>query len=132
MIATIANRGDAPAVVFLDCEITETGLSTDVGSFPGGEKIDPNSEVMVQFQWRHYSEENAGITCEVLTPTQLVEDDAFGGGSASATSLDWYQPDSGGDASILPVIIAISLGVVIMGLYIYRSISNKDEEEELF
>ena len=132
MIATIANRGDAPAVVFLDCEITETGLSTDVGSFPGGEKIDPNTEVMVQFQWRHYSEENAGITCEVLTPTQLVEDDAFGGGSASATSLDWYQPDSGGDASILPVIIAISLGVVIMGLYIYRSISNKDEEEELF
>ena len=132
MIATIANRGDAPAVVFLDCEITETGQSTDVGSFPGGERIDPNSEVMFQFQWRHYSEENVGITCEVLTPTQLVEDDAFGGGSASANSLDWYQPDSGDDTSILPVIIAIISGAAIMGLFIYRSISQKEDEDELF
>ena len=130
MLATIANRGSASAVVYLGCDITETGVDTNVGSYPGGEKIDPNTEVTIQFSWRHNAEEEVGITCEILTPTQLVEDDAFGGGSASAESITWYQPGDNEDGSILPIVIALLIGASVTGYAFFRMSKQSDSDDE--
>ncbi len=131
MAATITNQGTASAVFFLSCEITETEVSTSVApTFPGGEKIDPGAEVTIDFTWRHNAEGDAGITCEILTPSQLVDDDAFGGGSASSASINWYQPDDD-EGSAIPIIIALLIGAAITGFASYRMMqrTNSDDEE---
>ncbi|MDG1533302.1 MAG: hypothetical protein P8Q35_02505 [Candidatus Thalassarchaeaceae archaeon] len=131
MAATITNQGTASAVFFLSCEVTETGVSTSVTpTFPGGEKIDPGTEVTIYFTWRHNTEGDAGITCNILTPSQLVDDDAFGGGSASSASINWYQPDDDEEGSAIPILIALLVGAAITGFASYRMMQRTSSDEE--
>lgn len=127
LIATIANRGTAPAVVYFNCDVTETGLAAQMTSFPGG-LIDPGEEVGIQFSWMNSDEDIASLTCEVLTPTQLVEDDAFGGGTASTTQIVWYDAEEE-EGSIIPIIVAIFLALVVMAGFILRLTGHQDIDE---
>ena len=73
MMATIANRGTAPAIVYFTCDVTETGIAAQMTSYPGG-LVEAGEEVTIQFSWMNSDVENASLTCEILTPTQLVDE----------------------------------------------------------
>lgn len=127
LIATIANRGTAPAVVYFNCDVTETGLAAQMTSFPGG-LIEAGEEVGIQFSWMNSDEDIASLTCEILTPTQLVEEDAFGGGTASTTQIVWYDAEEG-EGSIIPIIVAIFLALAVMAGFILRMTGHQDLDE---
>ena len=85
----------------------------------------------IQFSWHHNAEEEVGITCEILTPTQLVEDDAFGGGIASSTQITWFDAEDG-DGSIIPIVAAIFIAVAGMAAFLLRiSKKSQDEDEDM-
>ncbi len=128
LIATIANRGSAPAVVYFNCDVTETGLDAHMTSFPGG-LIEAGEEVGIQFSWMNSDEDLASLTCEILTPTQLVEEDAFGGGTASTTQITWYDAEEE-EGSIIPITVAICLALVIMAGFILRMTKTRDLDED--
>ena len=130
MIATIANRGTAPAIVYFDCDVSETGSSAQMTTYPGG-LIEAGEEVGIQFSWMNSEVDLASLTCEILTPTQLVEDDAFGGGTASSSQITWFDAEDD-DGSIIPIAAAISLAVAGMAAFLLRiSKKSQDEDEDM-
>jgi hypothetical protein len=130
LIATIANRGTAPAIVYFDCDVSETGSSAQMTTYPGG-LIEAGEEVGIQFSWMNSEVDLASLTCEILTPTQLVEDDAFGGGTASSTQITWFDAEDG-DGSIIPIVAAIFIAVAGMAAFLLRiSKKSQDEDEDM-
>ena len=68
--AVLANRGSAPANLFFDCDVAETGMAADIGGYQNV-NIDAGEEVEVFFGWRNSVEGTFSLTCEVLTPCLL-------------------------------------------------------------
>jgi len=132
LFATIANRGTAPAIVYFTCDVTETGSAAQMTSYPGG-LIEAGEEVTIQFSWMNSETELASLTCEILTPTQLVEDDAFGGGTATTEQITWIDAADDEGGSILPVVVAFVIAVLAMAAFFFKMTkSSKDDEEELY
>lgn len=130
LIATIANRGTAPAVVYFDCDVAENGLAAQITSYPGG-LIEAGEEVGIQFSWMNSDEDLASLSCEILTPSQLVEEDAFGGGTASSAQITWYDAEDE-EGSIIPIIAAIFIAIVAMSGFFMRMMKrNSDEDEDI-
>ena len=132
MMATIANRGTAPAIVFFTCDVTETGTAAQMTSYPGGLVV-AGEEVTIQFSWMNSDVDNASLTCEILTPTQLVEEDAFGGGTASSDQITWIDSPDDESGSIIPVLIAFVIAALAMAVFFFKmSKSSEEDEEELY
>ena len=91
--AVLANRGGASANLFFDCNVAETGMSADIGGYQNV-MIDAGEEVEVFFDWRNNEPGTLSLTCEVLTPSQLVDyenSQAFGGGTMSTEPILWEE-----------------------------------------
>lgn len=132
MMATIANRGTAPAIVYFTCDVTETGSAAQTTSYPGG-LVEAGEEVIIQFTWMNSDVDNASLTCEILTPTQLVDENAFGGGAASSEQINWVDAEDDEEGSILPVAVAFVIGILGMGAFFFKMTkSSEDDEEELY
>ena len=132
LMATIANRGTAPAIVYFTCDVSETGTAAQMTSYPGG-LVEEGEEVTIQFSWMNSDVDNASLTCEILTPTQLVEEDAFGGGTASSDKITWIDPTDDEGGSIIPVLAAFVIATVAMGAFFFKmSKSSEEDEEELY
>ena len=132
MMATIANRGTAPAIVYFTCDVTETGSAAQTTSYPGG-LVEAGEEVIIQFTWMNSDVDNASLTCEILTPTQLVDENAFGGGAASSEQITWVDAEDDEEGSILPVAVAFVIGILGMGAFFFKMTkSSEDNEEELY
>ena len=132
MMATIANRGTAPAIVYFTCDVTETGSAAQTTSYPGG-LVEAGEEVIIQFTWMNSDVDNASLTCEILTPTQLVDENAFGGGAASSEQITWVDAEDDEEGSILPVGVAFVIGILGMGAFFFKMTkSSEDDEEELY
>ena len=132
MMATIANRGTAPAIVYFTCDVTETGFAAQTTSYPGG-LVEAGEEVIIQFTWMNSDVDNASLTCEILTPTQLVDENAFGGGAASSEQITWVDAEDDEEGSILPVAVVFVIGILGMGAFFFRMTkSSEDDEEELY
>ena len=132
MMATIANRGTAPAIVYFTCDVTETGSAAQTTSYPGG-LVEAGEEVIIQFTWMNSDVDNASLTCEILTPTQLVDENAFGGGTASSEQITWVDAEDEEDGSILPVAVAFVIAILGMGAFFFKMTkSSEDNEEELY
>ena len=129
LMATIANRGTAPAIVYFTCDVTETGAAAQMTSYPGG-LVEAGEEVTIQFSWMNSDVDNASLTCEILTPTQLVDEDAFGGGTASSEQITWVDAEDDEDGSILPVVVAFAIAVVAMAAFFFRMTKSSGEDEE--
>ena len=129
MLATIANRGSAPAVVYIACDIAQTDEAADIGGWRG-ERIDPGAEVTIQFPWRNAIEGQFSLECRILTPTQLVDEYAFGGGTITSDEVTWYDPGDDDDGSIIPIIIVLLLSCVMMGFFVLRMIAKPLEDDE--
>ena len=131
LLATIANRGTAPATVYFTCDVSESGVAAQMTSYPGG-LIEAGEEIAIQFSWMNSDTDLASLTCEILTPTQLVEEDAFGGGIASTGQITWFDPPDE-EGSIIPIVVAIFIAIATMAAFFFRMTkSSEDEEEELY
>ena len=125
--AVLTNSGSAAAVVAISCFIPSTGSDADISpSYPNA-MIGPNSSSEIDFRWRVAEKGNYALSCEILTPTQLVEDTAFGGGESSSSVINWSEEDAEGEGVqfLFPVLIAIIVG---MGFFGYFASSRRQIE----
>ena len=127
--AVLANRGGASANLFIDCNITETGMSADIGGYQNV-MIDAGEEVEVFFDWRNNKPGTLSLTCEVLTPTQLVDyenSQAFGGGTMSTEPILWEEINDE-SFNMIPILIVIIIIMISAGVYFVHNLS-KDAQE---
>ena len=127
--AVLANRGSAPANLFFDCDVAETGMAADIGGYQNV-NIDAGEEVEVFFGWRNSVEGTFGLTCEVLTPTQLVDfekSQAFGGGNMSTQSITWEEIDED-SFNMIPILIVIIIVMISGGVYFVHNLSRNAEQ----
>tara|TARA_B100001778_G_scaffold41899_1_gene30131 strand:+ start:2145 stop:3857 length:1713 start_codon:yes stop_codon:yes gene_type:complete len=127
--AVLANRGTASANLFFDCEITETGMSADIGGYQNV-IIDAGEEIEVFFGWRNIDAGIFGLTCEVLTPTQLVDfenSQAFGGGQISTESITWEEINDD-SFNMIPILIVIIISMISGGVYFVHNLSRNAEQ----
>ena len=123
ILARLANRGTASALLYFTCDVVETGLEADIGGYQEV-RIDAGESMEVSFGWRSSEVGDATLSCRVLTPSQLVEDDAFGGGSMSTGLATWTEPTEDDSLPILPLLAAIVVGVGIAGMTMLRRASD--------
>ena len=128
VIAGLANRGTAAALLYFTCEVTETGMEADIGGYQQA-RIDPGESVEVSFGWRHSQTGDASLTCRILTPTQLVSDDAFGGGSMTTETATWTEPAEDDSLPVLPLLAAIIVAMAIAGATMLRRASDAIVED---
>ena len=69
---------------------------------------------------------------QILTPTQLANEDAFGGGTASSEQITWINAEDDDEGTLLPVIIAFVIAVLGMAAFFFRMTKSSDEDEELY
>jgi len=127
--AVLANRGTASANLFFDCEITETGMSADIGGYQNV-IIDAGEQIEVFFGWRNIDAGIFGLTCEVLTPTQLVDfenSQAFGGGQISTESITWEEINDD-SFNMIPILIVIIISMISGGVYFVHNLSRNAEQ----
>ncbi|MDB4865617.1 hypothetical protein OAI00_04555 [Euryarchaeota archaeon] len=127
--AIIANRGTVSANIYFDCDVTESGLAADIGGYQGA-MIDSGEEIELNFGWRNNDQGEFGLSCEILTPTQLVDYEnstAFGGGEFSTSTINWE--DSKDDSfNMIPIFIVIIIIIISGGVYFVHHLSNDAEE----
>ena len=129
ILARLANRGTASALLYFTCDVVETGLEANIGGYQEV-GIDAGESVEVSFGWRNSEVGDATLSCRVLTPSQLVEEDAFGGGSMSTGLATWTEPVEDDSLPILPLLAAIVVGVGIAGMTMLRRASDAIVETE--
>ena len=128
--AIIANRGTVSANIYFDCDVTESGLAADIGGYQGAQ-INPGEELELYFDWRNNDPGEFGLTCEILTPTQLVDYEnstAFGGGEFSTSTINWEEKSEPSTLAILPIMIVIIIIMIAGGVYLVHHLSNDAEE----
>ncbi|MDC3326315.1 hypothetical protein OAV53_01260, partial [Euryarchaeota archaeon] len=124
--AILANRGGHTANLYFDCDITETGIDADIGGYQNA-KIEPGEQIEVNFGWRNINPGYFSLTCDILTPTQLVNDTAFGGGSISTNSVIWEEIEEE-SFNMIPIFIVIIIAIISGGVYFIQKLSIDAEE----
>ena len=94
-------------------------------SFPNT-VIGPGEQVTISFSWRVSVPGEDSISCRILTPTQLVDEFAFGGGEMKSQSINWTMADDDEDTTIIPALIALAIAASVGG-YFLLSIYNERE-----
>ena len=125
--AVILNSGSAAASLALNCEDVSTNTTAQISpSFPNS-IIGPGEQVMISFSWRVSVSGQDSISCRILTPTQLVDEFAFGGGQMNSQSVNWTIADDDQDTTVIPALIALVIAAAVGG-YFLLSIYNEREE----
>jgi hypothetical protein len=130
VLARIANRGTASALLYFTCEVA--GLEADIGGYQEA-RIDAGESVEIQFGWRSSVAGQASLTCRILTPLQLVDEDSFGGGSTTTGVMTWTEPVEEDSLPVLPLLAAIIVAVGIAVTTMLRRASDAivETEEEI-
>jgi len=130
VLARIANRGTASALLYFTCEVA--GLEADIGGYQEA-RIDAGESMEVQFGWRSSVTGQASLTCRILTPLQLVDEDSFGGGSTTTGVMTWTEPAEEDSLPVLPLLAAIVVAVGIAVTTMLRRASDAvvETEEEI-
>ena len=130
VLARIANRGTASALLYFTCEVD--GLEADIGGYQEA-RIDAGESVEIQFGWRSSVTGQASLTCRILTPLQLVDEDSFGGGSMTTGVMTWTEPVEEDSLPVLPLLAAILVAVGIAVTTMLRRASDAivETEEEI-
>ena len=67
VVAGLANRGTAAALLYFTCDVTETGMEADIGGYQQA-RIESGESIQVSFGWRHSQAGDASSDA-------IVEDD---------------------------------------------------------
>ena len=133
MEGLVTNSGSAAASFAISCEEVGTGMDAQISpSFPSA-LVGPGQQGAITFEWRSGSLGAESLSCEILTPTQLADDTAFGGGSIHSNEVTWVEDSSEGDLTFVPALIALLVGASIGGYFlisIYRENNSEEENNE--
>lgn len=127
--AVILNSGSAAASLALNCEDVSTNATSQISpSFPNT-VIGPGEQAEISFSWRVSVPGDDSISCRILTPTQLVDEFAFGGGQMDSQNIvNWVIADVDDESTIIPALIALVVATSAGG-YLLLSIYNGREED---
>ena len=89
--ATLKNSGSASAMFSIDCNISSTGNPAVISPSYPHITLGAGDQGIISFKWRNSEIGNESLDCRVLTPTQLIEDDAFGGGEITSSMVVWEE-----------------------------------------
>jgi hypothetical protein len=130
MVARIGNNGTAPAQLAITCYLNTTGEVAQTDTYPNT-LVEPGEISEIIFNWQKIDPGEERLDCIILTPLQLVKDDAFGGGNITSTAINWEINDIERVSSsyLLPLTIALFLGL-ISAFYAIMNIRNKHSEED--
>ena len=129
MRASFSNSGTASASFYISCDVVETGLDADIGGFQGI-VLGAGESGEILFDWRGGETGDFTLNCEALTPTQLVSDDSFGGGSMVSDTISWTERVDEESLPMVSILVAIFVSVLLVGMWLVRSRSEVDEEED--
>ena len=126
--AVIYNTGSAAASLAINCEDVSTNTTAQISpSFPNS-IIGPGEQVTISFSWRVSVLGEDSLSCRILTPTQLVDEFAFGGGQMSSQNVNWVAAEDDRGNSPLPALIALAIAASVGGFFLF-SIYNEREED---
>ena len=128
MRASFSNSGTASASFYISCDVVETGLDADIGGFQGI-VLGAGESGEILFDWRGGETGDFTLNCEALTPTQLVSDDSFGGGSMVSDTISWTERVDEESLPMVSILVAIFVSVLLVGMWLVRSRSEVDEED---
>ena len=125
--AVISNSGSAAASLAINCEDASTDSEAQISpSFPNS-IIGPGEQVTITFNWRVSVPGEESISCRILTPTQLVEELAFGGGQISSNLVNWSVVDDEEGGTIMPAVIALVISACAGGYFLFSIYNGRDE-----
>ena len=126
--AVISNSGSAAASLAINCEDASSDTAAQISpSFPNS-IIGPGEQVTISFSWRVSTPGEEAISCRILTPTQIVDEFAFGGGQMNSQSLNWTMAEDDDGSTIIPALIALVVATSAGGYFLF-SIYNEREED---
>ena len=129
MRASFTNSGSAPASFYISCEVVETGLDADIGGFQGL-VLDAGQTDEMLFDWRGGETGDYSLNCEILTPTQLVSDDLFGGGTFSSGTVSWVESVDDAALPMVSILVALAVSMIIIGVWLVRKSSEEGYSED--
>ena len=129
MRASFTNSGSAPASFYISCDVVETGLDADIGGFQGL-VLNAGQTGEMLFDWRGGETGDYSLDCEILTPTQLVSDDSFGGGTFSSGTVSWVESVDEEGLPMVSILVALAVTVLIIGMWLVRKSSEEGYTED--
>lgn len=127
MLGEVLNEGSAAAHFAISCYLNSTGESAETNSYPDV-LVEAGEVGEIIFDWRNIKSGNEELKCVILTPMQIVDEYAFGGGNITSETVNWQiNEEEEGLSYIMPIIIVIILGIIATG-YILINRANIDEE----
>ncbi len=129
MRASFKNSGSASASFYISCDVVETGLDADIGGFQGL-VLDAGQTDEIFFDWRGGETGDYSLDCEILTPTQLVSDDSFGGGTFSSGTVSWVESVEDAGLPMVSILVALAVSVIIIGVWLVRKSSEEGYNED--
>lgn len=129
MRASFTNSGSAPASFYISCDVVETGLDADIGGFQGL-VLNAGQTGEILFDWRGGETGDYSLDCEILTPTQLVSDDSFGGGTFSSGTVSWVESVEEDGLPMVSILVALAVTVLIIGIWLVRKSSEEDYSDD--
>ena len=129
MRASFTNSGSAPASFYISCDVVETGLDADIGGFQGL-VLNAGQTEEILFDWRGGETGDYSLDCEILTPTQLVSDDSFGGGTFSSGTVSWVESVEEDGLPMVSILVALAVTVLIIGIWLVRKSSEEDYSDD--
>ena len=130
MEGIVTNSGSAAASFAISCEEVGTGADAQISpSFPSA-LVDPGQQGAITFEWRSSLLGAESLNCEILTPTQLADATAFGGGAMHSNEVTWVEDSNDGDLTFVPAIIALLVGASIGGYFLLSIYRENNSEEE--
>jgi len=129
MRASFTNSGSASASFYISCDVVETGLDADIGGFQGL-VLDAGQTNEILFDWRGGETGDYSLDCEILTPTQLVSDDSFGGGTFSSSTVSWVESVDDAGLPMVSILVALAVSMIIIGVWLVRKSSEEGYSED--
>jgi len=131
--ANLKNSGSATAIFSIDCNTSSNGFPAEISPSYPHITLSAGEQGAIIFKWRNSEIGNESLQCRVLTPTQLIEDDAFGGGEFSSSMIVWEESgEDSGLSFIMPAVMAMIIGIVIIGRQLVNQAREESEDTKEF
>ena len=117
---TISNKGNADAIVYFICDDAQTGLRQSIGDAYVGGLVESDDTAIFPINWTPAGEGEMALTCKILTPSQLVNENFWGGGSITTPLIDFLYSEEDDAGSVVPALVAMAGVGILIGAYLMR------------
>ena len=127
MIGEVVNEGTAAAHFAISCYLNSTGESAETNNYPDA-LVEAGEVGKIIFDWRNSKSGAEELKCVILTPMQIVDEYAFGGGNITSETVNWQlNEEEEGLSYIVPIIIVMIIGIISIG-YILVNRANLGQD----